>query len=738
MTLRTKINLGFAMAALLVLGVGTYSVTGAFKLVDSSRWTAHTIDVRYELERLAFLYADAQSNVRAVLLTRDPLYAAQYRESKEAFRQALERVKGLTSDNPAQHAELEHLQELFLDRSRRWEEYVERGQKNDTSFVKDPAVRALARALDARVAASMTALRSSEDALLSERLIRTGHYADSTQYLGPLGVLLALVLLSAAAVLINRELTLRQEAESEIDRFFTLSLDLLCIAGMDGYFKRLSPAFAETLGHTLEDLYKSPLLSFVHPDDVKRTQKEIEFQSRGGKVLAFENRFRCQDGTYKILSWKSVPAADRMYAVARDITQQKAFENQLLETEKMSIEAARAKSVFLATMSHEIRTPLNGIIGMADLLSSSPIPREQKGYAEIIRSSGKLLLKIINEVLDFSKIESGKLELENLDFDLAQMLEAQISLVGIEAHRKRIFLETVIHPAIPRVLRGDPSRIGQVLLNLLGNAVKFTNEGKVQLLAEPEAIETGHCVVRFSVRDSGVGIFPEQVSRLFQPFAQAEAGTSRKYGGTGLGLSISKRLVEALGGELRVESAVSKGSTFSFAIRLEVPSDQPRLNDGSLPLPQGAPVPSARRPLRVLVAEDNYVNQLIVLMMIERLGHSPQLVGNGQEAIDVFECTPFDCVLMDLHMPVMDGLEACRKIRALEASRGGARTQIVAFTANAFQREGACGMEGLVDDWLMKPVTIAALERVLAKVERQLAMNDSGKATQEAEKAPKA
>jgi PAS domain S-box-containing protein len=549
------------------------------------------------------------------------------------------------------------------------------------------------------------------------------------------------------------DITDRYRAEQELvkseTRFRTIweaSCEPMFLTDPEGTVVKANAAFAKLMGTDVASPEGQSIATLFSPEEQKELwEYHRMLYASPVKEHFIERELRFAPGPSGIfeisLTRVEIPGQPpQMLCILRDITEQKrsaaelarskdaaeaanreliSANHNLEETGRLAREMAdraealsAAKSDFLANMTHEVRTPLNGILGMTGLALETDLQPEQREYLELVKSSAETLLSLVTDVLDFSKYEAGKLGLDHIEFSVRTLLREVLRPLALRASAGGVLFESEVDAAVPDQVIGDPMRIGQVMRNLVGNAIKFTSQGKVSVSVHAESVQGSSVTLSFSVADTGIGIPHEMHRLIFEPFTQADGSTTRKYGGTGLGLSISAGLVELMGGKIWVESDPGKGSTFHFTTRLELPAARPA--DEMVPESRnGQDAP--KRKMRILLAEDNSVNQRLAVRLLEREGHSVTIAASGQEAVDLFELRPFDLILMDVQMPGLSGLQATACIRDKERASGG-HVPIAAMTAQAAESDRMRCLESGMDAYVTKPVHVPALLRMIESI----------------------
>ncbi len=534
---------------------------------------------------------------------------------------------------------------------------------------------------------SVTALRDAQSAIIGYLLIGT----DNT-----------------ARKLVEAEQK-KSDQRLRDQQFYTRSLiesniDALMTTDPSGIITDVNKQMEALTGCTRDELIGAPFKSYF--TDPERAEAAIKLVLREKKVTDYELTARALDGKKTVVSYNATTFYDRgrtlqgVFAAARDVTERKRVEAELQQAKSAAESASRTKSDFLASMSHEIRTPMNAIMGIADLLAKTPLSPEQDKYVQIFRRAGDNLLNLINDILDLSKVEASQLELEQTGFSLTDLLEKVTEMVAIRANEKGLALVCEIVSGTPTDVVGDPTRLRQVLLNLIGNAIKFTESGEVSLRVAPDLNASVPTALRFTVSDTGIGIPDEKLGRVFERFTQADSSTTRRFGGSGLGLTISKRLVELMGGQIGAESEVGKGSVFSFSVPFEIWTDASRRPVVSVGANAEQPMPA----LRILLVEDSPDNRTITLAYVEDTPYQVDIAENGAIACRMFKAERYDLVLMDRQMPVMDGLAATRTIRAWEQANDKLPTPIIALTASALKGDREMCLAAGCTAFLTKPI----------------------------------
>lgn len=525
---------------------------------------------------------------------------------------------------------------------------------------------------------------------------------------------------------VEADITARRHAEDEksrLARHIRLLLDSTGegIYGIDtaGECTFINQAAANILGFAPEELLGKNMHDVLHGKHTDGSHYPVDecpiFRSfQTGSNCRIDNEvFWRRDGSSVPVEYSAFPVIEHGKPVGAvvtfsDITARRRAEEELRRAKEAAEVANIAKSAFLAQMSHEIRTPLNGVIGMTNLLLGTRLDEKQREYVRLAKTAADTLLALISDILDFSKIEAGKLELEEIDFDLRQTVESSLSILSASAQKKGLRLAAIVDPDIPNQLRGDPGRLRQILINLLNNAVKFTERGSVELQVAIQRQDSQRVKLRLSVRDTGIGIAPDRLSKLFRSFSQVDSSTTRKHGGTGLGLAICKQIAGLMGGDVGVQSEVGKGSTFWFTADLRIGNARQPLTNANFAAQRSGPtVRNAGRKVRILLVEDNEVNQMVAQHILERAGYAIDIAADGRQGVAAVFRNQYDLVFMDCQMPVVDGYQATRLIREAEAVEflpGRARRlPIVALTANALTTDRQFCLDAGFDDYVSKP-----------------------------------
>ncbi len=694
-------------------------------------WVRHTFQVGDRLSRVRILTLRAEVYRRGYLLTGD----ADARKNIEGVRRdlpgELAALEGMTEDNPRQRQRVAYLAGLIRQRLVETEQTLQMRGANRAAEATSILASDANRHETARMLALIGQIRGEEEQLLQKRLARARGYEGPIQVAGIASGLLVLLL----AYLIARERRVRMEVlrdanrrlHSDIARREVVEAELALLAmnatdavlrfDLDGRCIYASPSTEPVLGVEPAHVLGQRIGFGVSPE---HREEMFEFQhllttgevERG--VITY--RTHLPRGAAMHAQWieahcglvrdHATGAPAEIIASLRDVTRRKELE-QALEAARARAEAAmEAKSSFLANMSHEIRTPMNGVLGFADLLLASDLPPEQHRQAQLIVDSSRAMMRLLNDILDLSKIEAGQMQVSAERVDLAHALRGCIKLIEPAAAQKGLALRFDIDPTLPRFVLVDGLRLRQIALNLLGNAVKFTERGGVTLSARRAESADGTPRIDIAVADTGIGIPPDRHAAIFEQFVQAEQSTARRYGGTGLGLAISSRLASLMGGELGLRSTEGEGSIFTLCLPLTAAADA----DTGTATPTGPAGPA--RSLNLLVAEDHDVNQLLMQEMLGRLGHRVTIVADGARAVELVTAAnagtePFDLVLMDMQMPVLDGIGAARAIR--EADIPAQRLPILALTANAYADDIARCIEAGMQAHLAKPIQLADL-----------------------------
>jgi PAS domain S-box-containing protein len=828
--LRLRVNLAFVVAVVILILTGTIAVGSAARSASADRLRGESSAREDRMRAMLTSLQVAETGTQAFLLSGDRTVLVPSRAALDSLPDALRRTGDLLRPSVAQARRFDTLQPLVREAEALLTSMLAMAEAGRAPDALAVAQSGRSQAAMDRVRHHLSAMLAFEDSVHAGLQARVGRQARLSLLTNVIAALLAVCFLVLAGFAINQDFKRRARAEAERDRFFAISLDMLCIANADGYFKRISPAFTDTLGWTVEEMLGRPFLDFVHPDDQAATMREVERQTVSGQpVLRFENRYRHKDGSWRVLSWRSVPQPGGfMFATARDVTVAHAAEEALranegrlsqivdllpsmvflkepdelrfvrlnkageellgysrdslvgktsfdlfpedearrylaqdrevlassevldipeettetrgrgpriIHTRKVAVrdasghpvfllgmaeditdrkraeaalqaakEAAetanRAKSDFLAKMSHELRTPLNSIIGFSEILedeSVGPLTEKQRRYISNVLVSGRNLLQLINDILDLSKVEAGRMELVPSRFEARAALDQVRAIVSALSDRKRLTVELEVPASLP-LLHADQAKFKQIMYNLLGNAIKFTPDGgRVTVstrVIHPSGNGAGGEWLEISVADTGIGIAAEHLIRIFQEFEQVTTDPSHNQQGTGLGLALTRKLVELHGGRIGVESEVGRGSTFRFSLPCAPARERPA-EPGAGPPPTGDS--DSARPLVLVIENDPDARDLIRHYLTEG-GYRVACAEDGREAIQLAEALRPDAITLDMLLPDRDGLVILAQLKTSPDTRS---IPVVVVSVTDRREVGfSLGAAG----WLVKPI----------------------------------
>jgi PAS domain S-box-containing protein len=734
-TSEKKTTLFYILAATILVLVLWFFYFNNKKVKATSDLVEHTQDILRMSDAVLLDVLNIETSARGYLLSGNEVFLAPYTEGVSKIDNNLVLLAVLTQDNVSQQERIVLLQKTVHERLILTKNIIEVKKLNELTETDKIKIIEQGNVLSDKIRAIINDINAEEFDLLKKRRKDSDNSYKNANLLFLWLLILLLAIIALVVVIIrnqklrNQELKASNAAQKLLEKdlteyklFFNQSTDYKCVCTLEGYFELINDSLVQDLGYSKGELLANKFLDYIHPDDVAETLKEIENLAKGKNLLNFVNRYRKIDGSYLSIEWKANynTTAYKIYTVGRDVTQKKRTENELIEAKifaeaakelaevaknkaedatKIAKEAVKAKQQFLSNMSHEIRTPMNAIIGFTKVVLKTDLSAKQQEYLNAIRISGDTLIVLINDILDLAKVDAGKMTFEKKPFKLAAALSAMLHLFETKIEEKNLTLIREYDDKIPEFLVGDSVRLNQIMVNLVGNAVKFTPKGQITVSVLMIGENEDHVTLEFAVKDTGIGISDNKMTTVFESFQQASSDTTRLFGGTGLGLAIVKQLVEAQGGTIAVKSKITEGSVFSVLLDFEKTQALAEVKTVAVEMNSDA------KNIKILVVEDMKLNQLLMRTILDDFGFEHDIADNGQIAIEKLKNTPYDIILMDLQMPEMNGFEATEYIRnTLKLT-----VPIIALTADVTTVDvEKCRAVGM-NDYVSKPLD----ERIL-------------------------
>lgn len=698
---RTKFILAFSLSILILVVIGVFAYRNTNDYRSATDWTSHTREVISQAQIILSDVQEIETAQRGFVITGEERYLKPYEDGLRDIEKSYLLLKNLISDNPSQQLLLDTIHytiNLKIDFAKK---VVYVRQKDGFEEAQKLVFTGAGENLMVETRGLVRNFIGHENELLAKRLNNAKQKFSSAITIIIASIALTIVIVIFTMFFFIRDYDKRIYSEKKLQEykhFFHNSYDLACIATTQGYFEVLNPNWGKVLGYTTKELCENPFLYFVHPDDINLTLKEIEKLNAGALTINFQNRYRKKDGDYLWFNWSSTPdpITGKLYAIARNVTEQKIKEQELMQAKKSAEESVILKEAFLANMSHEIRTPMNAILGFTDLLLQRNLQDQEKDFVRTIKTSGENLLRIINDILDISKIDSGMMDFEEHSISIKELFTSLNIMFSQKACEKKLILSFDVDHSIPEALLGDPTRLTQIIVNLVGNSIKFTKKGSVAIFAKIFKEEQEIYQVMFSIKDTGIGIPEDKLQFIFERFRQAESHTTRNYGGTGLGLSIAKQMIELQGGNITVKSIEGVGSIFSFILPFKKTKN---LNSNPHSAHNEFDIHELSK-LNILIAEDNPINIKFILSLFMDHNINADTAENGKLAVEMVKNKHYDLILMDIEMPELNGYDTTLVIRKDLKSD----IPIIAMTANAMAGEKEKCLQFGMNDYITKPI----------------------------------